>query len=393
MNPKNYGTHAAKMFDSSIKQFAMVANMAGKPPKHFISSQSVKGRELWAMPFNAADMATAKAVCPKTLPVYLPDFMDGRLKQILLPYRDGYLAAAPVPSAKVHYELFCALKDKPYRSWLIQPVMAAWSSHGESVLAQKGRFRLLMTRVRMPTMPFVLPEKAVCVSFRCERMNIAGGMAAVGAPAITAIGGLVHAIERSFGSEVHFAVGFEWVNWHSRARGANYQRKTPMIKLAVNKIMTDEVTGSGKVHLILKSDKEGLAEHMRANPFNRFAGGTVWDFSVQTGGEIFATFLCDNSKHLVGADDVLAAAIKLYETEDTWGECPKLISTYGINHVGYGLLETPKQRAKARKGYPSAWVEPLFGAVVLTDNPDNLFWRRVEYDGAVIWQQENKEPL
>lgn len=391
MNHKEYGTHSVKTFNANIKQLPIVANLVGKLPKHLISSQTVAGRELWAMPLNAADMATAKAAMPDSLPSYLPDFMDGRLKQVLLPYKNDYLAAAPVPSAKVHFEFFCALENQAYRSWLLQPVVAAWSSHGENVLSQRGRLRLFLTRIRKPVTPFSLPENAVCVSFYCEQMNIAGGMAAVGVPAITTVGGLVHAIERQFGAEIRFAVGFESITWHSPARGTNYQKVAASNNRTSPRIVTDEIIGTGKVHLILKSDKIGLAEYLKDNPFNRFAGGTVWDFSVQVGGQIQATFLCDNSKQLIEIqeeNDILTAAVNLYNAEDTWGDTPDLFDTYSINHIGYGLLEKPIPRAKARNGYLSAWAEPLFGAVVLTDAPQNPFWQRVEYDGAVIWEHE-----
>lgn len=117
----------------------------------------------------------------------------------------------------------------------------------------------------------------------------------------------------------------------------------------------------------------------------------MWDFSVQVGGQIQATFLCDNSKQLIETqeeNDILTAAVNLYNAEDTWGDTPDLFDTYSINHIGYGLLEKPIPRAKARNGYLSAWAEPLFGAVVLTDAPQNPFWQRVEYDGAVIWEHE-----
>ena len=68
MNHKEYGTHSVKTFNANIKQLPIVANLVGKLPKHLISSQTVAGRELWAMPLNAADMATAKAAMPDALP-------------------------------------------------------------------------------------------------------------------------------------------------------------------------------------------------------------------------------------------------------------------------------------------------------------------------------------
>lgn len=48
---------------------------------------------------------------------------------------------------------------------------------------------------------------------RCEGINVAAGMLAVGWPAITALDGLVHALERQTGQCIEFALGLRSSEW------------------------------------------------------------------------------------------------------------------------------------------------------------------------------------
>lgn len=398
------GTHSPKIINAQIKQEAICARIVSELPIHFISSQTVSGREVWGMPLNAANIKTAKEQAEAAeFSENLPNFQDGNMKQILLPYFNSYIAAAPVCSAKVMNKVHNLLSEKPNKYHNLQPNFAAWANHGEQILEQKGRQRLFMTRTRQAQKTFRLPENVVCLSFRCESMNISGGMLAVGTPAITAIGGMVHSWERDFGAEIRFALGLSWLKWiEYPKKGTNYQRGATKQQKTQTKIISDEICGNGEIKLLIKSEKSGLSDFVRtkARELNRFSGGTVWDLQVLENQEIQAIFLIEQNEKiqsgiekyaLISGANALQIAVQLYETPETWGYNHSSRTTYSINNIGYAFLENPIARNKARNGYLSAWAEPIFSAIALTDSPEKSpFWRRVEIENAVWWQNEHE---
>lgn len=397
-----HGTHSPKILNAQIQQNPICAKIIAELPRYFISSQEVSGRDVWAMPLNGADMPAAKASLPETFPNHLPDFQDGSLKQILLPYFNSYIAAAPVCSAKVMNVVHNTLSEKPNKHHNLQSNFAAWTNHGEQIWTQKGRQRLFLTRTRLAQKTFRLPENVVCLKFRCENLNISGGMLSVGAPAITAIGGMVHAWERDFSAEICFAIGLSEMRWTSlHTLGTNYSRNSVSKQRAKIKIVSDEIKGNATIYLLLKSKKAKLNDFICRNlqTIHRFAGGTVWDLEVLENQEISTVFMIEQNEKvqsdiekyaLISSANALQIAAQIYETPETWGYDHTDRTTYSINHTGYAFLEQPVARGKARNGYLSAWVEPIFSVIALTDTPEKSpFWRRVEVENAVWWENEH----
>ena len=400
-----FGTHNVKILDARLKQDPISARPIGKVPAELICSQTIKlRREVWAMPKNAAQIRQAMdALAGDAPPQYsesLPDFQDGHIKQVLLPYRGGYIAAAPVPSAGVYWEISRRTFHLPRVTWAVQPNAAARSNHTELLLKQGGNIELLETRI-VPYKPTALDfySETVLVQFSVTGANVAGGMAAVGIPALVAVGGLVHALERGFGAEIEFAVGYrpDFKYTLSAQKGSNSAKSTPKAARHQPAVFTDEIKGGGHVVLLLRSPKGGLTAFMQKNPFNRFAGGAVFEYTAEAchGQEVLAAFVSDSSeeaKSLIETDtdgkDALDAALELYQYGfQPKGQSPQyktFSKPRSINHNGYVLLEQPTERKNAREGYPSAWVESVFTVVTLSDSI--CWWHRQESNNLVCWR-------
>ena len=405
-----FGTHSVNILDARLKQDSVSARPIGKVPAELICSQTINlRREIWAMPINAAQIRQAMdALASDAPPQYsesLPAFQDGRIKQVLLPYQGGYIAAAPVLSAGVCWEISRRTFHLPRVTWAVQPNAAARSNHTELLLKQGGNLELLKTRI-VPYKPTRLDfySETVLIQFSVTAANVAGGMGAVGIPAMAAVGGLVHALERGFGAEIEFAVGYcpDFNYTLTAQKGSNIHKsaaKNDRHKLAV---FTDEIKGGGQVALLLRSPKAGLTTFMKEKPFNRFAGGAVFEYKAEVcnGQEILAAFVNDDSEELkstmeTDGKDALSAALKLYQTglhrHGDMVEYKKFSKPRSINHSGYALLERPTERPNAREGYPAAWVEPVFTAVTLSDNI--CWWYRQESNNLVCWRTSAEQAV
>ncbi|OJW82869.1 MAG: hypothetical protein BGO66_03010 [Alicycliphilus sp. 69-12] len=410
------GTHAPKLLNPRIKQQALRAWLPADVPAALVCSRNIKmRRELWALPSNAADMgAERKLIAERRLPTEpeIPSVTDDGVKQVLLPTgpvgSDSYVCAAPVYSCGLVHELYQRLKERnlPFVSWTIQPTPAALSNHGEALLMQAGRLRMLRrgvhNRLPVPSIPCdgifeqTLPVAeffggVVQLSGNAQQMNIGSGGIATGMPAITAIGGAVHAIERECGIDVDFAIGYEFIEWGERARKAVEMRRGAAHKASTPGYIADEIQGSGRFVLLLRprdpgADVERLAD--AACTLRRLAGGAVFDERVDVllpgDAPSSATWIADASRVMDGAD-ALDAALDLYGHGGEWvdGGWRQPDTTYTLNMSGYAYLSDPAPAAWARQAYPACWVEPVFSCVSQSLRPS--WWRRQSAAWGVSW--------
>src|SRR5690606_20559978 len=107
-------------------------------------------REFWATPANAADMRKWRGVIEGLSADFapepsLPEIKDPHLKQVLIPVDDGYVSITPVASMGVLHELYQRLYEQglPFFTWVVQPTVAAMANHGEALLLQSGKVRML----------------------------------------------------------------------------------------------------------------------------------------------------------------------------------------------------------------------------------------------------------
>ena len=396
-------THSAKTFSSKIKQQALCARPIGLVPNRLICSQTVKmKKELWACPLNAAQIREWREKS-KELPDNfqfensLPDVTDGRIKQLLLPTNAistnyEYISVTPVSSLGLLNELFKRLKYQwaPYIEKMIQPTPAARSNHGEQILVQGGAVRM------MSQMPFKTPPitkwvgQCIQITARCDGTNVSGGMMATGFPAITAIGGTVHSIERLINLPLEFAFGVVKSDWNLGLK----KTSTTMSGKVSPSYVTEESCATLEIVLLIRI-KGGCAKdgdyktlkNLIDNNIRRVSGGSLSNFEtkhIESEAAERASYLEDASEQMnsdifdsVDEDDVpdnLDKAIFNY----------KLGAKFTLNQTGYILLEEPCEKEKSRGGM-HAWVEPAFSLITLNGLDKGSWWKREHTDAGVFW--------
>lgn len=393
-------THTPKLTNARTQQDAICSDIVGDIDKRLICSKNIfMEKKYWVAPRNSADMKKWKEAINNVsfYPLYsLPDIQDGRnVKQVLVPTdnwmydeSDSYIAVSPIESMGVLNELNRRL-DKSvtnkYKLTTIQVTPQALPNHGEYLMSTRGKLPILLRGVT-ETVGYQSVENStktncVALTFNVQDCNIGAGFFCVGHPAITAIGGLVHSIERNLNTNIDFAVGL----YSTQPRGQKRYSRLNAKKEAVWGLTT-ELTGNAEIVLLLRSkDLELLYKYMVANPIHRVAGGSVWDYQVEyilDGTPPPANYLINATDDMDVSftsfdDDALAEALYFHGLEKP---------IYSINQTGYAFLEYPKpDRAIARKGYPHAWAEPIYSLIRQDVFSDKAFWQRDTFNTHLVW--------
>lgn len=378
------GTHTVKLINARAKQDALCANIVADLDKRYITSSTVKlSKQHWACPYNAADMRKWKDEDIEPV-ISLPDIQDGRaVKQILLPMdnwqQDGYVATSPIESLGLLHELYlrAAQTNVQHRYFEIEPTPAARANHGELMLEQKGKLCLL-TRGITNNIHYKTDSRTSCVAvrFEAQNTNISSGFFALGHPAITAVGGLVHAIERDIGQDIKFAIGLDSTFFQSQRRYSRFNKSPKKVVWG----LTTELTAHLDILLLLEcEDLPALYSHLSKRPINRFAGGSVWNYQV----ELINDECPPMSNYIVNAiddidiqTDALDAALELYH------EQPPI---YSVNQIGYAFLEEKTERKMARNGYDHVWSEPIYSMVKQAGFTNKAWWKRGSNEDHVAW--------
>lgn len=408
-------THTPKMFNARIKSPALAAKIKGSVPNGSICSQTTSLRkELWAAPSNSANIKEWRETVAK-LPVdfsfepSLPDITDPQLKQILLPVdwrNDSYVSITPAASMGVIHELFQRLREQnlPYRKWIIQPTPAAMANHGEALLMQSGTVRLLR---RGPAKITNGNWKGdfVQLTARCEKMNISSGMVAVGFPAITAIGGFVHTIERKIGENIEFAFGIKSADWvsgvpkiniHKTSYGSSSGRVKGGKATPVPGYSTEEITANCEIVLLIRTKADHLGELVDIlEKAHRIAGGRLFDVDVSivtNGAPPEASYMLDASadieKRKKDGIDSLQIALDMYAMDGKWidKEWHQPRNGYTLNHTGYAFLERPTERQNSRCNYLHAWAESTHSLITQGSMTESCWWSRDSNESGVFWK-------
>lgn len=410
------GTHAPKLLNPKVKQQALRARLDAGVPRRLICSRNVAmRREMWALPLNAAEMSVEREVIGTGLfstDEILPSVTDGGVKQVLVPTGQvgtgEYACLAPVNSCGLLHEMWHRIREKnlPSWRWVVQPTPAAMANHGEQLLLQSGSLRLLRRGVwtlRDMKRPIKFSEDVVQLTGYVERMNIGSGALATGFPAMTAIGGMVHAIERECGIALDFAVGYGNVEFGISAKKIVEMRRGSIAasKAGTPGMLSDELTGDGRIVLLLKPAQSGADIQRVADAactVRRVAGGALRDDRVDVlRSPGFANWISDAGHraawHLHGMStelgrraDILDAALGMYGLSGEWvdGKWAQPRVGFTLNMTGYGYLGVPSPEAAwARQNYPAGWAEPLFSVVTQTRLPS--WWSRSSKPWGVVW--------
>lgn len=404
------GTHSAKMFNARLKQSGIRASIMARMPVNLVCSKTVDQRQrFFSMPSNAALIGQERdqLLVPDesvTAGMVLPDLTDGRTKQLLVPLHqwrahDDYLAVTPLPSAGVLHELWHRLYDRqlPYRKWTIQPTPAARGNHGDPLALQSGAVRMLRRGVADVQGGSRWRGRFVCLRAQVEGMNISSGMVAVGWPAITGLGGMVHSLERQIDQELDFAFGMTSCQWQSVKRTAN-TRVTGRQVAVTPGYTTDEITATGEVVLLIRRKDGGRHTGLdkRLEAMTRLCGGNLHNVTVTLHNDDpapAAAYLVDASADMhadvLGLSDSLDAALAMYGKDGEWkmGKWHQPRNGYTLNASGYALLEEPKVRELARGGYKHAWCETVYSLVTQGAMSNAAWWSRSVNDWGVGWHE------
>jgi len=408
-------THTPKMFDARIKSDGINAKIQGSVPLSTICSKTTTQRkELWAAPRNAAEMkmwreTLANLPADYTHKASLPNITDPFLKQVLLPldWRNGsYVSATPLASMGVLHELFKRIGELnlPYKKWVVQPNPAAMANHGEALLLQGGAVRMLRRGPAKITQGDWRGD-FIQLTARCESMNVSSGMMATGFPAMTAIGGFIHSLERKIGHDIEFAFGMKSASWiHGVRRIAvnrNSTNSSPGGRLGgkirpVPGFVVDEMVANCEIVLLLKTKAEPEALQSLLKKAHKLAGGCLFDVdvsAVSNDAPTNASYFVDASADIArkirkpGVDN-LQAALEMYAADGQWvdDEWLQPRNGYTLNHTGYALLEKPVNRSGSRDNYPHAWAESTFSLITQGSMTENCWWSRAYDDSGVFWK-------
>lgn len=410
------GTHTPKLLNAKLKQGPLRVRLSQAVPKHLICSSTIRmRRELWALPQDAANMRTEKeqlqdGSAPLATATEIPAVKDGNVKQLLLPAgelgQDNYITTTPVFSCGVLHEVYQRIREKelPSWRWIIQPTPAAIGNHGEMLLAQGGALRLLRRGIRrLPQLPRDIRlrhEPLVQLTAQVQHMNLSGGMLSVGIPAITAIGGMVHSLERQVGYALDFSVGFTSMSWGLGATKTTNYRRDMRYKADQPGFSTEEITGSGPVVLLLRPKESGIdlgSLAAAATGLTRFAGGSMFGAEVEVLAREDAiqpaVWIADASRQVqwqmsrMGAQDALQSLLAMYGAGGRWEDDGRWLQPrngFSVSATGYGLLSAPAPQALARSGYPFAWSESLFAAITQSAFPS--WWACEVQPWGIYWK-------
>lgn len=410
----NIATHAVKSLDSRQKQSGLRAELPDLGEKVFASHLLKK--EYFAAPNNAAllpdarqEAVEANAMQNDEVGDFFPKIEDGRIKQVLLPFLNDYLSVTPTPSLNVINTLNKYALAIPYLyKQCVQPVGAATANHGDPICANRGHIKLVHNWIPKHQQVDLAQfnEPVILITARCENMNVSSSYVATGLPALTAIGGFIHTIERYTEMSLPFAFGIQQLSTQTRGRA---KRGTATAIVAVNKdkpvIFTDEITTNAEIAFALKNTDPDLLGMVRnfAKQMNRFAGGTLWDINVTLTKSVadYFWYQSDNdptpmSNIKVGdevdykqiLDDETLVTYRNWEAENPIfsGFINSLAVNYRLIQSGYALLNEPVLDDMARsESKLHAWAESVFSLIELGNKP--TFFQLTHKDNLFLWKE------
>lgn len=358
-------THSVKALNIKFKQSAIRSQIDQDIP-NLLSSRLLK-TTYFASPKNAADIASARDLADQTnadqlnideIGRILPDIEDGKIKQVLVPYFDDYVAITPIPSlaviAKLHQAKFV------YDPHVLQPTPAALSNHGDPIARQNGRVKLIRNNLdglSKDIFTSSLDRKFLLITARCENMNISSCYVSCGMPALTSIGGFVHVLERETKLNLDFGFGIKNIDGFRHAkRGTNYQKKGAVNRTHSINLVTDEITATAEIAIVLRVTQEASVRIIQAlKKINRLAGGSLFDVNAEYTDDLqnYFWYAQDSDPHIFNDFD------KIFDMQK---------AGYKFIHSGYALLEQPMPRRYARADLHS-WAEPIFSLIKIKRSP------------------------
>lgn len=376
-------THSIKAINSRMQQSAIRAALTQQLPPETFSSQLLPVK-YFAAPTNAADIRSFRELAEyensQQTPIdeigtELPTIQDGRITQVLLPYANDYVSITPVCSLALMYAVNGAKLGR-YEMQTLQPVIAAIGNHGDPVCAFKGYTKLINNWLFKEPEVSTLQTPVVLLTARCERIVLANGYITYGLPALTAIGGAVHVLERHTGFKIPFAFGLKNRNGFQDAKmGQRTDREHRTNTDSGKKVVfSHEVTANADIAIALKF--EGLADAEKVieacKLLQRLAGGQLFDVEARITTEIpgYNWYNEPNDPYQCSTFDQFIHAVN---------------KGYSLVQTGFALLEKPTSKKMARLN-PHAWAEPIFHLFSLGQL--NTFFKLDSSETVIYWRPE-----
>tara|TARA_R110002072_G_scaffold266030_1_gene424895 strand:- start:603 stop:1877 length:1275 start_codon:yes stop_codon:yes gene_type:complete len=421
------------MFNSKLKQSPLRAKILGDLPPFLISSQSVKLRKtLWAAPMNSAEMATWRTASAAVdnnadFDISVPEMVEQYLKQVLVPSEEfGYLNVTPIPSAGLVNELYNRFTEQRIRPtrWTIQPSPVAMSNHGEALLMQAGAVSLFARGLHDVTKPenaLAMNVSCVQLTAECQGMNIAAGMIAAGWPAITALGGMVHALERDTGLKLEFAFGMtsaaSWLKGvpkfaqmkSSAGMGIGRASGKTTITPGFN---AEEMKATCDIVVLVRPHGESTQDQLdkiysALKKINRIAGGMLFETEIKILSDerpTMASYMTDASDslsaHITSERDSLDSALTHYKYRNVKkSDIKKTPGLYiknrgfTVNSNGFAFLSEPSESRCSRGPYPHVWAENTYCLTQQQQLSGESWWRRKDTPEAVYWLGSKNKAL
>ena len=299
-------------------------------------------------------------------------------KQVLIPVSDEfdeYIAVTPMTSMGFLHELNTRLLDKKisHLKHTLEPNGPAVSNYGEFMLSRGGALRMLKASIGLQ-IESEIDEDVVVFEADVIGMNIASGFVCHGIPAITAIGGMVHSLERETKAAISFAVGITSAAKKTSAKlGVTHKSGRAILSPVLN-----ECNGNLRITILLKSD-DNDSVMLAANRITRIAGGSIFNTSIsiaKKGTRINASFINDASSLLNDEIDKLDAALSIFSNDN--------IYKFAISQSGYSYLNEKRFEENARNAeYKHCFAEPLFSFVELSSlSARSYYIRQIDRDYA-----------
>ena len=388
-------THSLKLTNPRSNNSGLISH--SKPINGFLSNASALefSKKYWAAPTNAADMPAAKVVADLAndndeVAEYFPESLSVADKQMFLKTKEGYVLHTPA--------IGCALVDAVNSAltaikatWINhQPTVAAWGNHGEIMVKNHGRLRVVdvgedsnreftkrfkstdgSASATADTAPAAAGNYVFLkITGQLQSFNANAGLISVGIPAMTAIAGTVdHLIFNAKSKDtsvVKFAIGLKNSRWSSsNIKGTNSTRDVAS-KATIPFVNFSEKRGDCAISLIISAPINVIRKIRKYTKNHAFklAGGDLFDVNISYSRNGFQNN--DEYEYLTQYGEYSVNAIEeLVEAAQNRVAFPL--------QVGFRLLEQPKAR-KGRRDLRKnhAFSEPIYLPCSFTRQP--VFW-------------------
>lgn len=376
-------THSIKALNSRMQQSAIRAVLTQQLPPETFSSQLVPVK-YFAAPTNAADIRTYRELAEyensqqtsiEDMGIALPGIQDGRITQVLLPYADDYVSITPVCSLGLMNAVNHATLERR-RMQAIQPVVASIANHGDPVCAYKGYTKLINNWINKDPDETELESGVVLLTARCERIVLANGYITSGLPALTAIGGAVHVLERQTGLNIPFAFGIKNRTGFQDAKLGQLNNREHRTNTNTGKkaIFSHEVTANADIAIALKFDSLADAEKIidACKLLQRLAGGHLFELEAKITTEIpgYNWYNKIDDPYKCATFDQFIHAVN---------------EGFSLVQTGFAMLETPSIKPMSRLNI-HAWAEPVFHLFSLGQL--RTFFKLDSGETVIYWRPE-----